>query len=197
MSQSDNLSRAENSFEKPPAVTLGLLPAVFTIAFAFAAPVGAGNTQTNTDSEVAARIAPVGKVAIGPPPAAPVGAAAPVAERIVTAPSAAPSNEVVAAVAPAVSVSVEPTVMPAADGRAAETLYQTSCMFCHSTGAANAPKITDTEEWQKRFAQGLDAMAKSAAKGKGAMPPRGGSAASDDELKAVIEYILKQAGVAG
>ena len=36
-------------------------------------------------------------------------------------------------------------------------------------------------------------MLQSAITGKGAMPPRGGSQASDDELKAAIQYMVDAA----
>jgi cytochrome c5 len=39
-------------------------------------------------------------------------------------------------------------------------------------------------------AAGVDALTASAIKGKGAMPPRGGSAASDGEIKAVVQYMV-------
>ena len=42
-------------------------------------------------------------------------------------------------------------------------------------------------------AQGVDALVGSVIKGKGAMPPRGGSTASDAEIKSVVDWMVSQA----
>src|SRR4029453_16435188 len=55
-----------------------------------------------------------------------------------------------------------------ADGK---SVYDTTCMACHSTGAANAPKLGDKAAWKPRLAQGMPHLYTSALKGKGAMPP--------------------------
>lgn len=73
-----------------------------------------------------------------------------------------------------------------------DQLYQGACLACHSTGVAGAPKIGDAGAWKARLGNGLDAMIASAIIGKGAMPPRGGSQYSDDQMRAVIEYILAE-----
>jgi cytochrome c5 len=72
-----------------------------------------------------------------------------------------------------------------------EQLYQGACLACHTTGAAGAPKIGDAAAWSERGAKGLDALVTSAVNGIGAMPPRGGSQYDDDQVRAVIEYILE------
>jgi len=71
-----------------------------------------------------------------------------------------------------------------------EQLYQGACMACHAAGVANAPIFGDAAAWADRAAKGLDALVASAAGGIGAMPPRGGSALSDDEIRSVVEYML-------
>ena len=71
-----------------------------------------------------------------------------------------------------------------------EQLYQGACMACHAAGVANAPKFGDAAAWADRAAKGLDALVSSAVGGIGAMPPRGGSQLSDDEIRSVVEYIL-------
>ena len=73
-----------------------------------------------------------------------------------------------------------------------DQLYQGGCLACHSTGAAGAPKIGDVVAWKERGAKGLDALVTTAISGVGAMPPRGGSQYSDDQIRAVIEYILAE-----
>ena len=75
-----------------------------------------------------------------------------------------------------------------------EEVVKAVCGACHTTGAANAPKIGDKGGWAPRLAQGLDGLTKSAIKGKGAMPPRGGmSTASDTDIKAVVVYMVNEA----
>ena len=44
--------------------------------------------------------------------------------------------------------------------------------------------------WAPRLAQGVDGLTASAIKGKGAMPPKGGTTASDAEIKAVVAYMV-------
>ena len=73
-----------------------------------------------------------------------------------------------------------------------DQLYQGACLACHSTGAAGAPKIGDAAMWKERSAKGLDALVNGAINGVGAMPPRGGSQYDDDQIRAVIEYILAE-----
>ena len=103
-----------------------------------------------------------------PASAAPVATAAPVAA------------EVVAAAAPA----------KADAGGAAPALYAQICQACHAAGVANAPKLGDKAAWAPRLALGVDGLTASAIKGKNAMPPRGGSTASDAEIKAVVAYMV-------
>ncbi len=62
-------------------------------------------------------------------------------------------------------------------------------MVCHAAGVAGAPKLGDKAAWAPRLAQGMDTMVQSAIKGKGAMPPRGGSSASDADLRGAVEYM--------
>ena len=63
-------------------------------------------------------------------------------------------------------------------------------MVCHAAGVAGAPKLGDKAAWAPRIAQGMPAMVQSAIKGKGAMPPKGGSSASDADLRAAVEYMV-------
>jgi cytochrome c5 len=73
-----------------------------------------------------------------------------------------------------------------------DQLYQGACLACHTTGAAGAPKIGDAAIWKERGAKGLDALVSAAINGIGAMPPRGGSQYHDDQMRAVVEYILAE-----
>ncbi len=80
--------------------------------------------------------------------------------------------------------------------RSGDDVYNASCLACHSTGVAGAPKVGDKAAWDTRVASGMDAMLNNAINGINAMPAKGTCATcSDDELKAAIEYMLKESGV--
>jgi cytochrome c5 len=74
-------------------------------------------------------------------------------------------------------------------------LYTGACLACHASGVAGAPKVGDNVAWQARFGSGIDALLSSVIKGKGAMPPNGGSAYSEEQLQSVIEYMLAESGL--
>lgn len=73
----------------------------------------------------------------------------------------------------------------AADGKA---VYEKSCNGCHG---AMKPKIGDKEAWAPLAKKGADALTASVIKGKGIMPPKG-TAASDADVRAAVDYILSQ-----
>lgn len=105
--------------------------------------------------------------------------------------AAAPSEEAEARIAPVARVQLT-KVVAASGPRSGEQIYNAVCTACHGTGAAGAPKKGDKAAWAPRMAQGIDGLVKSAAAGKGNMPPKGGAAdLSDAELKAVVEYLTK------
>ena len=81
------------------------------------------------------------------------------------------------------------TTAPAA-ATAAPPLFAQICSTCHTPGIAGAPKVGDKAAWAPRIAQGIDALTANAIKGKGAMPPKGGSSASDADIKAVVTYMV-------
>lgn len=70
-------------------------------------------------------------------------------------------------------------------------IYNSKCMSCHATGAANAPKLGDKAAWAPRIATGMDALMASVTNGKGAMPPKGACMdCSADDLAAAVEYMV-------
>ena len=84
----------------------------------------------------------------------------------------------------------------AAGPRSGQDVYNASCMACHNTGVANAPKLGDKAAWSARAAKGVDGLLATAISGLNAMPPKGTCAAcSDDELKGAVEYMLKESGL--
>ena len=116
--------------------------------------------------------------------------------RPVETPTAALNSQVkeaAPAAAPATTVAAATQAAPAAAGGAAPALYTQICSACHAAGVAGAPKFGDKATWAPRIAQGIDALTASAIKGKGAMPPKGGSAASEAEIKTVVTYMVNAA----
>ncbi len=110
-------------------------------------------------------------------------AAAPAAA---TAPAAA-DTVAVAAAAPAAAATA------GAGAAAGEALYKQACQVCHAAGVAGAPKFGDKAVWAPRIQAGMDTLYASVIKGKGAMPPRGGSAASDADIHAAVDYLVATA----
>jgi len=120
---------------------------------------------------VAARIQPVGRIEFADDPK--------YKQAMAAAPASAPA----------------PAAQPAAaagpvDGKA---VYDKSCVACHATGVANAPKLGDKAAWAPRIGTGVDAMMKSVIGGKGAMPPKAGNPSlTDAEIRAAVEYLVGQ-----
>lgn len=76
----------------------------------------------------------------------------------------------------------------AAHAMSADEIVQKHCVACHQVGLGGAPKLDDSAAWAPRIATGVDAMAATVLKGKGAMPPKGtcGTCSADD-IKAAVE----------
>ena len=94
------------------------------------------------------------------------------------------------AAAVAAPAAPAPAASAAADGKG---LYDKACFACHAAGVAGAPKFGDMAAWAPFVAQGIDNMVKIAISGKGAMPPKGGTTASDDEIRAAVQYMVDHA----
>jgi cytochrome c5 len=128
-----------------------------------------------------------------PEPAAAAAPAATAAESgaaaAAAAPAAAPAAAAAATPAPAAAAApaTQQTVAAAGNGQA---VYNQVCVACHAAGVAGAPKLGDKAAWAPRIAQGLPALYNSALKGKNAMPPKGGSAAPDADVKAAVDYMV-------
>ncbi len=123
-----------------------------------------GTVNANTDRPAAADAAPLKAVA-------PMTSAAP-------APAPAPAPPVVVAAANTTATAPAPA------------LYGQVCSACHAAGLIGAPKLGSKADWAPRTAKGIDALVASAIAGKGAMPPRGGSNASDADIRAVVTYMV-------
>jgi cytochrome c5 len=106
----------------------------------------------------------------------------------------ADEEAVLASIAPVAKVTLAAGGAAAAGPRTGEALYTAACSACHGSGAAGAPKLGDNGAWAGRIKQGLDGLVKSATTGKGAMPPKGGSDASDVEMARVVAYMANKSG---
>lgn len=90
----------------------------------------------------------------------------------------------------------EPAVAGAAAGGAVDPntkgkeIYGSTCVACHGSGAAGAPKFGDKAAWAPRLKDGVDAAVALGIKGLNAMPPKGGYAGSDEEFKAAALYMI-------
>lgn len=123
-----------------------------------------------------------------PEAAAPSAAGATAAEAAPAA--AAPAPTAVVAAAPAAEAPAAPPASATVAAGAGEALYKQACAVCHVAGVAGAPKMGDKAAWAPRLALGVDGLTASVIKGKGAMPPKGGSSASDADIKAAVEFML-------
>jgi len=76
-------------------------------------------------------------------------------------------------------------------------IYNGMCVACHGAGVAGAPRVGDKGAWAKRIDQGASTLYANAINGvqgsSGVMPAKGGNPAlSDDEIKAVVDYMVAQ-----
>ncbi|WCM87968.1 c-type cytochrome [Acidovorax sp. NCPPB 3576] len=164
------------------------------------APQGGGEFN---DTEIARGVAYMANAAGAKfeEPAAPAAAGASGAAAAASDPAAAP----MAAAAPASAAQAAPVAAPAtaaapaaaptatAAAGAGEALYKQACQVCHAAGIAGAPKFGDKAAWAERLKDGIDGMTRIAIAGKGAMPPRGGTQASDADIHAAVEFMANAA----
>jgi cytochrome c5 len=129
-----------------------------------------------------------GKLAEPAVPAPAAAASAAVATAAGAATGATIATPAAATIAPA-AVAVVAAAAPA-QANGGEAIYKQVCVACHAAGVAGAPKSGDKAAWAPRIATGLDMLTQSVVKGKGAMPPKGGSAASDAEIRSAVEYMV-------
>ena len=160
----------------PPATTAAGAAATTTTA----ATAGAAPSTTTAPAAATTGGMPRADANAGRPEATP--AAALNAQVGSTPANVNPGSKQVAAAAPTTATAAATSGPP--------PLFNQVCSACHATGVAGAPKVGDKAAWASRVAQGVDALTASAIKGKGAMPPKGGSSASDADIKAVVAYMV-------
>ena len=76
-------------------------------------------------------------------------------------------------------------------------IYNGMCVACHGAGVAGAPRVGDKGAWAERIDKGATTLYANAINGvqgsSGVMPAKGGNPAlSDDEIKAVVDYMVAQ-----
>lgn len=99
----------------------------------------------------------------------------------------------VAAASAAPAAAAAPAASASADAGKGKQIFDSTCMACHATGAAGAPKVGDKAAWAPRIAQGMDTLLNHAINGIRAMPPKGTCmTCSDADLKDAIEYMVSQ-----
>ena len=131
---------------------------------------------------------------------APAAVAAPVAADAAIATPGVPVAAAPAAAAAALPAAAAPVAGPPVAGPAVASAdtgkkaYDTACIACHGAGIAGAPKLGDKAAWTARIGQGASVLYDHAIKGfqgkAGVMPPKGGSALPDADVKAAVDYMV-------
>jgi len=111
--------------------------------------------------------------------------------------SAAQEKAIVDRIAPEGQVAMEGSEMVAAPvaavARSGQSIYDSKCMMCHTTGSAGAPKLGDVAAWATRIKQGNDTLYDHAINGFNGMPAKGLCMdCSDEELQATVDYIVSK-----
>jgi len=138
------VSQQDRQFFNMFSVVLGILIGIALALFGFARSIGLPfeRDQAAADSlvtaEVAARIAPVGRVAV-----------------------AGRDNSGVAIIAAAATGATPAAALP----KSGTETYQAVCSACHGAGIAGAPKFGDHGAWAARIAQGKPSLYEHALKG--------------------------------
>ncbi|PCM43192.1 c-type cytochrome [Marinobacter sp. ANT_B65] len=77
--------------------------------------------------------------------------------------------------------------------RSGSEVYGAVCMACHTTGAAGAPVIGNSEAWAPRIDKGMETLLNHALNGFNAMPAKGGCAScADEEIQAAVEHMVAE-----
>jgi cytochrome c5 len=137
-----------------------------------------------------------------PAPGAAQGASGAAAAATAAGASGADANAAQAtAAAAAIAAIPQASSAPAAGGgeqsadasQAGKALYQQVCQACHAAGVLGAPKFGNKDDWAPRLKDPMDTIYNYALHGKGQMPAKGGSNASDADVKAAVDYMVSAA----
>jgi len=169
------------------AVLAGFIIPIFIIVllvqYVGSAPKTGAGSNAQSPEAVAARIKPVADEGYTMVDAPAAQAAAP-----------APAASAPDAMAPAAAAPAAPAAPAKLAADAGKKTYEAACIACHGAGIAGAPKFGDKAAWAPRIKQGKDVLYTHAIKGyqgkAGMMPAKGGSSASDEEVKAAVDYMV-------
>jgi cytochrome c5 len=78
--------------------------------------------------------------------------------------------------------------------QAGADVYKAQCAACHDAGLVGAPRFGNAGDWSARLGAGLDGLAQSALKGKGAMGAQGGGAFEDIEIIRAVVHLANSGG---
>ena len=79
--------------------------------------------------------------------------------------------------------------------RSGAQVVKAQCAKCHDKGVGGAPKIGDRAAWTPRLKDGMENLVRSAIRGHGGMPARGGTAdLTDNEIRAAVTYMFNPVG---
>lgn len=80
--------------------------------------------------------------------------------------------------------------------RSGEQIVKAQCAKCHQTGVGGAPRIGNQADWIPHLKEGIDAVVRSAIRGHGGMPARGGMAdLTDQEMRNAVIYMFNPVSV--
>lgn len=79
--------------------------------------------------------------------------------------------------------------------KSGDQVYAKTCVACHATGVAGAPKVGDEEAWAPLIAEGQDVVTAHGWVGVRAMPPKGGDPELRlEEFARATAYMVRTAG---
>ena len=85
------------------------------------------------------------------------------------------------------------TLSPEGFGASGEDVYRTRCALCHDSGATQAPRVGQPNDWRHRVEKGRAGLLRSALEGvrDTAMLPRAGFRdLGDNDVAAAVDYML-------
>ncbi|MFK8020258.1 MAG: cytochrome c5 family protein [Pseudomonadales bacterium] len=104
--------------------------------------------------------------------------------------SAAHSAPAAESVEKQVTQAIASTVDATAVSDEIKTIYQRSCISCHLSGAAGAPKTHDVAAWAPKMEKGMEAVIANIKNGLNAMPPKGLCFdCSDEQYEALVNFM--------
>ncbi len=79
--------------------------------------------------------------------------------------------------------------------KSGEQIYKQTCVACHASGVANAPKLGDKKAWTPLIAEGQHVLTAHAWVGVRGMPPKGGrSDLTMEEFASATAFMARAAG---